>query len=110
MLLRLRDAYADTAIVAVVHSIDLARDFDRVIFMEDGRIAASGTAEKLYATDARFRSLWPGADANVPPNALSGTAGAPMPAADADASALGAPARLRLVATAGRRADRPGGV
>jgi ATP-binding cassette, subfamily B, bacterial PglK len=44
-------------ILLVAHRLSTVRDCDRVIFIEDGRIAGIGSFEELKRTNASFRGM-----------------------------------------------------
>jgi ATP-binding cassette subfamily B protein len=57
---RLFVARADVATLVVSHRQAAMARADRVIVMEDGRVAAVGTAAELQTTSATFRAIWEG--------------------------------------------------
>ena len=44
-------------VVLVAHRLSTIKAFDRILFMEGGRIAASGRFGELYAGNQRFRTM-----------------------------------------------------
>ncbi len=54
---RLERTYPDACIVAAVHRMSLLEHFDRVVFMVDGRIVDSGTADELSERQPVFAAM-----------------------------------------------------
>ena len=44
-------------VVLVAHRLSSIKTFDRVVFMEGGHVAASGTFGELYAGNDRFKTM-----------------------------------------------------
>jgi ABC-type transport system involved in cytochrome bd biosynthesis fused ATPase/permease subunit len=42
----------------VTHNLETIQLADRVLFLENGRLAADGTHAALYREHARYRALW----------------------------------------------------
>jgi ATP-binding cassette subfamily B protein len=57
---RLFEARADVATLVVSHRQAAMARADRVVVMEDGRVAAVGTAAELQKTSDTFRAIWEG--------------------------------------------------
>jgi ABC-type multidrug transport system fused ATPase/permease subunit len=55
---RIFAAFPNKTIVSTLHRLHLLRFFDYIYYMEDGRIAAEGTLEKLLKTSAGFKSMY----------------------------------------------------
>lgn len=55
-------ASGDTTMIVVTHEIGFAREVaDQVVFMDEGRVAASGTVAEVFGSnDARIRSFLDG--------------------------------------------------
>lgn len=54
----LREEFGASTIVAVAHRLDTVIDYDRVIFLADGRVAESGPPDELLAAqDSLFSGL-----------------------------------------------------
>jgi ABC-type multidrug transport system fused ATPase/permease subunit len=51
----------------VTHNPDTIQLADRVLFLENGELAADGSHERLYAENARYRQLWEERDGDGPP-------------------------------------------
>lgn len=47
----------DTTVIEVAHDLEVARRADRVIVMENGRIAEDGAPQVLARSDGPFRRL-----------------------------------------------------
>ncbi|MEZ5174810.1 MAG: ABC transporter ATP-binding protein [Acidimicrobiia bacterium] len=58
---RLFDARAEVATLVVSHRQAALSRADRVLVMEDGRVAATGTAAELKESSETFRAIWEGA-------------------------------------------------
>ena len=57
---RLFDARSDVATLVVSHRQAAMARADRIIVMENGQVAATGTAAELQKTSATFRAIWEG--------------------------------------------------
>lgn len=57
---RLFDARSDVATLVVSHRQAVMARADRIIVMENGRVAATGTATELQESSATFRAIWEG--------------------------------------------------
>jgi ATP-binding cassette subfamily C protein len=57
VLAALKDLPGDRTIISVAHRITSVRDYDRIIFLQDGRIAGVGTYEQLRSTTPAFRQM-----------------------------------------------------
>jgi ABC-type multidrug transport system fused ATPase/permease subunit len=55
---RLGEAMKGRTLIAVVERVDLARQYDRVVVLDEGRVAETGTYQELMARPGPFRS-WP---------------------------------------------------
>ncbi|GAB3052594.1 ABC transporter ATP-binding protein [Intrasporangium mesophilum] len=53
----LRDLHGSMTIVIVAHRLSTVRDADRIVFMNEGRIAAEGTFAEVRRTDVDFARL-----------------------------------------------------
>lgn len=53
----LQRAFADKTLIMITHHLQGIHAFDRVVFLEDGRIALDGSPEELARTSARYRRL-----------------------------------------------------
>lgn len=53
----LLDIFSDKTIVMVTHNLSMADRFDRIIMLDEGRIALDGSCEELAASDAYFAEL-----------------------------------------------------
>ncbi len=60
MWTRLFNARRNVAALVVSHRHAALARADRVIVMHDGEVVATGTAEDLQQTSARFRAIWEG--------------------------------------------------
>lgn len=58
---RLEAAFADACIVSAVHRLSLLRRFDRVVFMDRGRVVDSGSLDELAARQPLFAAMLAGA-------------------------------------------------
>lgn len=53
-----RKVWADATMICISHDIGVTRQFDRVLVVEDGRLAEDGTPQQLASEpDSRYRSL-----------------------------------------------------
>ena len=50
--------FADKAILSTLHRLHLLPQFDYIYIMDQGKIVAEGTFEKLYATSEIFQEMW----------------------------------------------------
>ena len=50
--------FADKAILSTLHRLHLLPQFDYIYIMDQGRIVAEGTFEKLFATSDIFQEMW----------------------------------------------------
>lgn len=48
----------DNTVVIVAHRLSTIKNADEIFFLEDGKIVASGTFEKLYKTNKEFKSMF----------------------------------------------------
>jgi ATP-binding cassette, subfamily B, bacterial PglK len=51
------DLHGHATILIVAHRLSTVRNCDRIVFMKDGRVAATGTFESLQAESAEFATL-----------------------------------------------------
>jgi ATP-binding cassette, subfamily C (CFTR/MRP), member 1 len=49
--------FADKTVVAVMHRLEAALGYDRILVLEDGAIAAFGTPEEILQTVNLFQAL-----------------------------------------------------
>jgi putative ABC transport system ATP-binding protein len=54
---RIRDDIKDAALLFVTHTASLARDFDRIVVLQNGRIAEMGTPAELDRPNSKFQAL-----------------------------------------------------
>jgi len=54
---RVRSAMKGRTVIAVVERLDLARYYDRVVVLDAGRVAETGTYQELTAQASLFRHL-----------------------------------------------------
>ena len=47
----------DITLVMVTHKINLIRNFDKILFLEDGKISSMGKFEQLYSGNIKFKEL-----------------------------------------------------
>jgi ATP-binding cassette subfamily C protein len=47
----------EKTVIVIAHRLSTIRDFDRIVFMREGRIAAIGTFDELYASRPDFRDM-----------------------------------------------------
>ena len=45
-------------VIVIAHKLSSIKNADRVILLDNGRIAASGTHDELTAYSAQYRQLW----------------------------------------------------
>lgn len=57
ILENLRAARAGKTTILIAHRISTIAQMDKVLFIEDGKLAAVGTHEDLYAANAAYRSM-----------------------------------------------------
>lgn len=50
----IRELHGEVTVIAVAHRLSTIRNFDQVIFMKDGTVAASGTFDDVVARDRDF--------------------------------------------------------
>jgi len=50
--------FADKAILSTLHRLHLLPQFDYIYIMDQGKMVAEGTFEKLYATSEIFQEMW----------------------------------------------------
>ncbi len=53
----LREARAGKTTILIAHRISTIERMDRIFYMDDGRLVASGTHEQLYAQNADYRKM-----------------------------------------------------
>lgn len=53
----LRDFRKDRTTILIAHRISTVEDMDRIIFISDGRVRATGTHAQLYASCPEYRSI-----------------------------------------------------
>jgi ATP-binding cassette subfamily B protein len=53
----LRRLLADRTTIVIAHRLSTIRLADRVVLMEGGRVAASGSHDELLATDERYAAV-----------------------------------------------------
>jgi ATP-binding cassette subfamily C protein len=44
-------------VIVIAHRLSSVRDFDRIVFLRDGVVAATGTFDELYAAEPEFRGM-----------------------------------------------------
>ncbi|WP_062215837.1 ABC transporter ATP-binding protein [Streptomyces sp. NBRC 109706] len=49
---------ADRTVIAIAHRLHTARDADRVVVMENGRVREHGSHDELLAREGRYAALW----------------------------------------------------
>ena len=54
----LETEFADWTIVVVAHRLQTIVDFDRVLVLEDGRVAEYGRPRDLLEKGGAFKALW----------------------------------------------------
>lgn len=54
----LADLSREATVVVIAHQLETIRGADRILLLDGGRIAASGTHEELAASDERYRRFW----------------------------------------------------
>ena len=53
----LRDSRKDRTTILIAHRISTVEDMDRIIFISDGRVRATGTHAQLYSSCPEYRSI-----------------------------------------------------
>ena len=53
----LRQATADRTVIVIAHRLSTISRADRVVFLDDGVVAATGSHDHLLATEPRYREL-----------------------------------------------------
>ena len=53
----LRQATADRTVIVIAHRLSTISLADRVVFLDDGVVAATGSHDHLLATEPRYREL-----------------------------------------------------
>ena len=57
ILQNLRDTRAGKTTILIAHRISTISRMDKILFLEDGKLAAVGTHEKLYETCPEYRKM-----------------------------------------------------
>ena len=57
ILQNLRNTRAGKTTILIAHRISTIESMDKILFIDDGRLAAVGTHETLYATNAAYRKM-----------------------------------------------------
>lgn len=52
------DALEEKTVLHITHHLTYIEKMDRIVFMDEGRIAMIGSHEQLYATNERYRNLY----------------------------------------------------
>lgn len=57
ILRNLRECRADKTTILIAHRISTVERMDKIVFIDDGRLAAVGTHKELYETNAEYRHM-----------------------------------------------------
>lgn len=57
ILRNLRECRADKTTILIAHRISTVERMDKIVFIDDGRLAAVGTHRELYETNAEYRHM-----------------------------------------------------
>ncbi len=86
----LRERMVDRTTIIIAHRLSTIALADRVVLIEDGRVAASGTHRELLATDPRYAEILANLDGDdAPPAAGAGDADPTRPAAPGSGNGVG---------------------
>jgi ABC-type multidrug transport system fused ATPase/permease subunit len=50
--------FADRTVLVIAHHLDTIRNFDKIVVLDKGRVAESGSPDSLLAAQGVFHELW----------------------------------------------------
>ena len=54
----LEDLWKDRTVIAIAHRLSTLNNVDRIVVIDEGKIAESGTKAELLKADGKFAALW----------------------------------------------------